>query len=83
MREIFCQKLHKNAEGLLKPPYPNALGQKIYDHISKEAWAMWMDQQTKLINENRLDLLNPDARQFLLKEMQQFLFDTYVHSSHA
>ena len=74
MREIFCHKLQKNAEGLAKPPYPNALGQKIYEQISKEAWAMWVDQQTKLINEGRLDLLQSEARQLLSKEMRRFLF---------
>ncbi len=76
MRQVHCSKFKKLAAGLDKPPYPNVLGQRIYEQISKEAWQAWLNQQTILINENRLDLLKPEARQFLLTAMQQFLFET-------
>lgn len=71
---IHCQKLQKESEGLSKPPYPGDLGQRIYEHISKEAWNLWLAHQTMLINEYRLSLIDPKAREFLLKEMEQFLF---------
>lgn len=75
-RLIFCQKLKKEAEALSKPPFPNALGQKIYDMISAEAWQQWLNRQTMFINENRLNLLDPKAKTFLLEEMQKFLFES-------
>lgn len=71
---VKCQKLHKEAEGLSAPPYPGELGAKIYANISKEAWQQWLNHQTLLINENRLSLADPKARQFLAKEMEAFLF---------
>lgn len=74
MRKVFCQKLNKEGEGLSKQPYPGSLGLRIYDNISKEAWRMWLTQQTILINENRLNLLDDSAQQYLEGEMQKFLF---------
>ena len=58
-RMIFCTKLRKEAEGLGRPPYPNEIGQRIYDNISQEAWRLWIEHQTRLINEYRLNLLDP------------------------
>jgi len=73
-RMVQCAKLGKEAEGLERIPYPGELGQKIFDTISKEAWQMWMDRQTMLMNENRLSPIDPKAKQFLLDEMNKFLF---------
>lgn len=71
---VFCLKLHKEAPGLTRAPFPGELGAKIYANISQEAWNQWLSHQTLLINENRLSLANPDARAFLAKEMEAFLF---------
>ncbi len=73
-RTIHCIKLGKDAEGLEQQVYPGELGQKIYDTISKPAWEMWLNHQTMLINENRLNMLDPKARQYLATEMEKFLF---------
>lgn len=71
---IFCLKLQKEAEALARAPLPGALGEKILTHISAQAWSLWINHQTMLINENRLSLINPEARTFLLQEMDKFLF---------
>jgi Fe-S cluster biosynthesis and repair protein YggX len=73
-RMVFCQKLQHEAPGLAYVPYPGPLGQRIYDHISAQAWQQWLTQQTLLINENRLNLLSPESRSFLEKKLEQFLF---------
>lgn len=73
-RIIYCKKLQKEAEGLPFPPYPGELGQKIYHHISKAAWDQWLGHQTMLINEYRLSLIDPKSREFLITEMEKFLF---------
>jgi Fe-S cluster biosynthesis and repair protein YggX len=67
-------KLNEEAEGLDIPPFPGALGEKIFNHISKQAWNMWLSHQTMLINEYRLNLLDPKARQFLREEMEKYFF---------
>lgn len=73
-RIIFCSKLNQETEGLDAPPFPGELGQRIYQHISKVAWKMWLDHQTMLINEYRLSLIDPKAREFLTKEMINYFF---------
>ena len=60
-RTVQCIKLGKEAEGLDFPPYPGELGKRIYDGVSKEAWAGWLKHQTMLVNENRLNLAESKA----------------------
>jgi Fe-S cluster biosynthesis and repair protein YggX len=71
---IYCQKLKKDALALTMPPMPGPLGQKIMAEISAEAWKMWIAHQTMLINEYRLVVTESNARNFLKKEMEKFLF---------
>lgn len=73
-RYVICQKLKEKAEGLEAPPFPGPLGQKIFEQISKQAWSMWLSQQTMLINEYRLSLIDPQSKTFLREEMQKYLF---------
>jgi len=73
-RTIFCERLKKELEGLDRPPYPGELGKRVYEKISKEAWQEWLNHQTMLINEYRLNMLDMEARKFLTAEMEKFLF---------
>jgi len=74
-RTIFCTHLNKEADGLDFQTLPGELGKKVFDNISKEAWAMWMSKQTMLINERKLNLMDSDDRMLLEKNMNAFLFD--------
>jgi len=71
---VNCVKFKTEKEGLDLPPYPGKLGQRIYLEVSKQAWADWMKQQTMFINENRMSVMDPNAREFLEKEMKKFIF---------
>jgi len=72
-RMIFCKKYQKELEGLDAPPFPGPKGQDIFEHVSKQAWADWQSQQTMLINEKSLRLIEPEARQYLSEQMERFL----------
>jgi Fe-S cluster biosynthesis and repair protein YggX len=73
-RIIHCAKLGIDAEGLDFAPWPGPLGQRIYTEISKPAWQQWLAHQTMLINEYRLNPLDPKARRYLAEQMEKFLF---------
>lgn len=73
-RTVKCIKLGKDAEGLDFPPYPGELGKRIYENVSKEAWQQWLRHQTMLINENRLSLVDPNARKYLAEQMEKHFF---------
>ncbi|WP_019938471.1 oxidative damage protection protein [Bordetella sp. FB-8] len=74
-RTINCVKLKREAEGLDFPPYPGELGARIWREISKEAWEEWKQVQTRLVNENRLNLADTRARKYLQQQMEKFLFE--------
>ena len=73
-RMVQCVMLKREAPGLDRPPYPGELGRRIYESVSRDAWARWLQQQTMLINEYRLTPIEPKARKFLEAEMEKFFF---------
>jgi len=73
-RMVNCIKLGQEAEGLDFPPYPGPLGKRLWEEVSKTAWAEWMKQQTMLVNENRLNLADARARQYLARQMEKHFF---------
>ncbi len=74
VRMVKCIKLGVEAEGLDRPPIPGELGKKIWESVSKEAWQQWIKHQTMLINENRLNLMDPAARKYLAEQMERHFF---------
>ncbi len=73
-RQVQCVKLKREAEGLDFPPYPGTLGKRIFESVSKEAWKQWLEQQKMLVNENRLNLADKKARDYLAQQMEQHFF---------
>src|SRR5437762_14375654 len=73
-RTVYCVKLKRELPGLDKPPFPGELGQRIYEHISKQAYEMWPAQSMQIINNNSLNMADPEARKLLRKEMEKFFF---------
>ncbi len=73
-RTVACVKLGREADGLERQPYPGELGKRVFEQVSKQAWADWLRHQTMLINENRLSPMDPKARKFLEEQMEQYFF---------
>ena len=73
-RSVQCVKLGREAEGLELPPYPGALGKRIFENVSKEAWQQWTRMQTMIINENRLNLADPQHRKYLTEQLEKHFF---------
>lgn len=74
-RTVFCEYLKQEAEGLDFQLYPGELGKRIFNEISKQAWAEWIKKQTMLVNEKKLNMMNAEHRQLLETEMVSFLFE--------
>jgi len=73
-RTVKCVKLGKELDGLDFPPYPGPLGKRIFESVSKEAWAGWLKHQTMLVNENRLSFADPSARKYLSEQTEAYFF---------
>lgn len=72
-RTVFCKKYQQELPGLERPPYPGAKGQEIFEQVSQQAWDEWQQQQTMIINERQLNLMDPSARRFLQQQMDKFI----------
>ena len=73
-RMVKCIKLGREAEGFDFPPYPGELGKRIFENVSKEAWKQWLEQQKMLVNENRLNLADKKARDYLAQQTEKYYF---------
>ena len=73
-RMVKCVKLGKEAEGLDYPTYPGELGKRIWESVSKEAWKLWLAHQTMLMNEYRINPMDPKARKMIEREMEKYFF---------
>ena len=55
-------------------PFPNELGQRIYDSISQEAWKMWLEHFKMILNEYRLMPWQKEAQDLVARHMEEFFF---------
>jgi len=73
-RMVKCAKLGETLPALPYKPFNDALGQRIYDTVSAEAWRQWIEHSKKIVNEYRLDLTQKKAHEVLKEQCEQFLF---------
>ena len=73
-RVVKCVKLGKELPGLDEPPWSGALGQRIYDNVSQQAWDLWLEHLKMIINEYRLSPATAEAQGIIGKQMEQFFF---------
>jgi Fe-S cluster biosynthesis and repair protein YggX len=73
-RIVYCLRLKRETEGLNAPPYPGALGERIYENISREAWQQWLVHLSTLLSSYRLSSADPASLAFIEQHMLNFLF---------
>jgi len=73
-RTVRCARLGRELPGLDKPPFPGALGQRIYENVSKQAMAEWDEEAERLLSAG-LSMADPAARKQIMKKMEEFLFE--------
>ena len=71
---VNCVKLGRELPALERPPFPGEFGKRIFENVSKDAWALWQEQSTLIINHYGLNLADPNAQKFLMEQMEQFFF---------
>jgi Fe-S cluster biosynthesis and repair protein YggX len=73
-RMVKCVKFGREMPGLDRPPWSGELGKRIYENVSKEAWRMWIEHSKMLMNEYRLNPLDPDSQKLMGEQLEQFFF---------
>jgi Fe-S cluster biosynthesis and repair protein YggX len=71
---VTCTRCGQTRAGFVKPPFPGPIGARVVEQICQECWGQWTKQQMMLINHYGLNLMDPQARSFLTKNMSGFLF---------
>ena len=59
---VKCVKFDREMEGLERVPWRGELGKRVYENVSKEAWKMWVEYSKMLMNEYRLNGLDPNRK---------------------
>ncbi|MDB4906971.1 MAG: hypothetical protein JWO05_1755 [Gemmatimonadetes bacterium] len=74
MPEIQCTRCGETKPAFDRPPFPGPIGARVVAEVCQDCWGLWVKQQTMLINHYGLNVMDPQARGFLTKNMQAFLF---------
>ena len=74
MAVVKCARCGNEKEGFDRAPFPGAMGARILEGTCRDCWADWLKQQTMLINHYGLNVMDPQARSFLTKNLEAFLF---------
>lgn len=72
-RLVHCIKLDQELPGLSRPPFPNDLGQLIFEKVSKEAWDQWLQESVRYINTYRVDLSSREGTEFMMNQLKIWL----------
>ncbi len=70
---ITCARCGATTEALPAPPLPTAAGQEVHRRTCPSCWKAWLSTQVMIINEYRLNLVDPEIRRRLEAEMRRFL----------
>lgn len=74
VRMVQCVKLGRQLPALDEKPWPGELGQRVYDHVSAEAWTMWEERMKMILNEYRLMPWQKEAQELVAHHMEEFFF---------
>ncbi len=86
-RFVYCGKLQKEAPGIDEDELQGSIAlemieslggaelrQRIHENISMEAWELWKGFLTMILNEYRLNVMDPQADEFIRQQMEEFFF---------
>ncbi len=71
--QVHCKRCGRVAGHLAKPPFKNAFGQEIFDSTCTDCWREAIGLGTKVINELRLPLNDPQAQKVWDQHIREFL----------
>jgi len=72
---VHCARCGRtDAPVLPRQPLPGKLGAEIRERICLDCWNEWQKMEVMVINELRLNFMDPASQQTLNKHMRDFLF---------
>ena len=74
MTTVHCARCGLDRDRMAFQPFQNDLGKRAYEEICGVCWAEWLKTQQQLINHYGLNLRDAKSKEFLFRNMEQFLF---------
>jgi Fe-S cluster biosynthesis and repair protein YggX len=71
--ELHCKRCGQIKPKMARPPFSHAQGLMIQENICADCWREWIGMGTKVINELRLPLSDPQAQKVFDQHMLEFL----------
>jgi len=71
--QVHCKRCGRVQPRLPKPPFSNAFGKEIYENICPSCWREAIGLGTKVINELRLPMSDPQANKIWDQHIREFL----------
>lgn len=74
MTQVTCARCGQTRDAMAFQPFQNELGKRVFREICGACWGEWLLTQRQLINHYGLNVREQQAKDFLLRNMEQFLF---------
>ncbi len=69
-----CRRCGRSeAPALARPPLPGAAGREIQAEVCAGCWQEWTHHEVMVINELRLNFMDPASQEILSRHMREFL----------
>lgn len=70
---VHCVRCRQEKPGLDRQVYPGELGERIQRSICADCWREWQQMEVMVINELRLNFMQPESQDILVQQMREFL----------
>ncbi|MEM9554655.1 MAG: Fe(2+)-trafficking protein [Acidobacteriota bacterium] len=70
---VFCKRSLHWGPPPEAVPYGGALGEEIRANVCADSWQEWLQMEVMVINELRLNFMDPTAQDTLIEHMREFL----------
>jgi Fe-S cluster biosynthesis and repair protein YggX len=70
---LECTRCHRQAAALDKPPLPGPVGNEVMERVCVDCWNEWSKTEVMVINELKLNFMDPQAQTVLTQHMREFL----------
>jgi Fe-S cluster biosynthesis and repair protein YggX len=71
---LSCRRCGRaDAPRLAAAPFPDELGREIAERVCADCWGEWQRAEIMVINELRLNFMDPEAQVVLNRHLREFL----------
>ena len=70
---VTCRRCGNDGPRLARPPLPGRTGQEVQETVCADCWGEWERAEVMVINELRLNFMDPEAQRVLDRQMREFL----------